>query len=270
MGYLCFLIFVALFSFSAYGSDCAGQFIENAIRDIRHIQTDLKNSNKKRHFTALHKIRHIKPDDITINKWVVPFLQSEDTSVRLSAIRIITDSLDMYPQFISVLLIHLKHENSNLIKQFINDKISHITPLDRKIFYQGKDIVDSIEQLTAHFNKLNQWFIQLYALHLGDINKWLNEVLKKNTADRNRVEQKTFELYQETNILIEILKRALLNTPSTTYKEFLQFFRNYMEYSGRSIVIRKDINHWIQVFYLNFHEISSNDKRTLPKLTKKE
>lgn len=254
----CFLIFLLFFSCFTYSNECASQFISRVLRDVRHIQKDLTSSSKQKQLTALRHIRDIRPDNLTINKWVLPFLKSKDTPLRFSAIRIITESIDMYPQFISTLLLHLKHEKSSLIIKFINGTISDITPLDRKIFYQGKDIVDNIERLNAHFNKLNQWFTQLGLLHPSGINRWLNKVLQKNTADRSIVEQETFKLYQETTILTEALKKSLLNTPSTTYTDFTQFLKNYVKYSGRPVLILKGVDNFIRFFYSNLHKINSH------------
>ena len=229
--------------------DMYPQFISTLLLHLRYENSSfiIRFINKK--------MRNIKPDNITINQWVLPFLKSKDIFLRLSALRIIIDSIDMYPQFISTLLLHLRYENSSFIIRFINKKISYITPLDKKTFYQGKEIVDNIESLNVHFNRLNQWFIQLGLLHPNDINRWINTVLKKSTANRNKEEQETFALYQETKKLTEDLENSLLNTPSKTYSDFLQFLKNYTKYSGHPVYINKDTNNLIQFFYLNFHTI---------------
>ena len=258
MSNLCFLIVFTLFSCFIYGNECASQFMEKAVRDVQHIQEGLESSNKKQQLTALRKIRDIKPDNTAINNWVLPFLQSKDVALRFSALRIITDSIDMYPQFVSTLLIHLRHETSHLIINLINDKMSHITPFDKKAFYQGKDIVDNIELLNVHLNKLNQWFIQLGIQSPSDTNRWINKVLQKNTEDRNTIEQETFNLYRESAILTGVLKKSLLNIPPRTYEDFIHFLKKYVKYSGHPVFIDKDVNNLIQLIYLDFHKTNTN------------
>ena len=255
MSNFCFFIFLIFFSYLAYGSDCASQFIDKAVHDFQQIQEDLKNPNKQRQSIALLKMRDIKPDKVTINNLIFPFLKSEDPSLRFSALQIITESIDMRPKIIGILLLHLQHENSNFIIQFINNELRDITPLDRKKFYQGKNIMDNIERLNVQFDKLNWWFTQLGILHPNDVNNWLDEVLKKNAKNRNIVERETFKLHQETQIITKALSWSLLNTPSKTYDELVDYVKIYMKYSGRHAYFNPDVNNWLHFFYLNFHKI---------------
>ncbi len=241
---LCF--FISLFSHPAYSSECVDQFLNNIVNDVQRIQQDLKSSDTIRQLKALREMKSIKPNSASVSKWVLPFLNSEEAVLRLFAVQIIADSMNEHHQFIGALLLHLEHETSNLIAKFINGKIN---PSDRKTFYRGKDIVDRIEQLNTHFNKMNQFFAQLGIKHPKHLHNWIDKVLKKNAENRNAVEKDFIRFYQETRILTTNLREAL--SPTNTYEDFFELVGAYAKYTGRTVYFNDDVNMFIQYFYDN-------------------
>lgn len=251
-----FLVCVIIFSHFVYSSECENHFLDVIVRSIHSIQADLRSRNPEKQIKAIQETRAIRPDSVTINKWIIPFLKSENPQIRLSAVQVIGDGADLYPQFIGVLLLHLKTENSQLIAMWIDKRVSYIPSNVRQVFYQGHRIAESISQLDVIFNEMEHWFGDILSLTTErDIAIAINSVIEKSEKDRNVMEREIFKIYKGMQVSTMALQNSLMNIPHDTYIGFLDFLHSYSKYSNRPVYISKKVGKVIHFFYEHFYDI---------------
>jgi len=219
----CLLILIIV-SNLVYSIECENRFLDAVDHTVQNIQEGLRSDNSEKQLKAILEMRIIKPDNITINRWIIPFLKSEYPQVRFSAVQVIGDATVLHPQFIGVLLLHLKEEDSRQVLAWIHRRVSHIPPSVRWAFYQGQKIADEISQLNVHFNEMNYWFNTILGIdNRRGIAVAMNSALKKREETRNVMEREIVKLHKESQSLGRVLKDSLLNIPYETYKGFLGF-----------------------------------------------
>lgn len=253
-----YLLSLIIASNLVHGIECENRFLDGIAHDVQSIQEGLRSDNSVEQLKAILEMRAIKPDSITINRWIIPFLKSKYPRVRLSALQVIEGATTLHPQFIGVLLLHLREEESRQVSTWIRKRISHIPPNVRWAFYQGQKIANQISQLNVHFNEMNYWFDTILGIsNRRDIAVAINSALKKRVESRNVMEREMVKLHKESQALARIMKDSLLGIPYETYEGFLGFLHSYMTYSHRPIYMSEEVQALIQFFYAHFYDISS-------------
>ncbi|MDE0152236.1 MAG: hypothetical protein OXK80_07095 [Bdellovibrionales bacterium] len=252
-----FLVFIIILSHFVYSSECENHFLNVIVRSIHSIQADLLSHNPELQIKAIQEIRDIKPDSATINKWIVPFLKFDNPQIRFSAVQVIGDGADLYPQFIGTLLLHLRSEDFQPILLWINERVSHIPSRVRQAFYQGHWVAGDINRLNIHFAKMAQWLVaRPYVLNSGGITDAFQSALYKREEDRSTVDKEVIEMVEEAKMLTATLSTSLLQIPHDTYSDFLRFLSTYILYSNNTVHIREEVHMLLKEFYRNADDSS--------------
>ena len=253
-----YLFSLIIFSNFVYSNECENQFLDTIVRSVQNLQEDLRGNNEEEQLKAIQEIRDIGPSSETINRLIIPLLKSNNPQVRLSAVQVIGGGAGLYPQFIGVLLLHLRKEDSQQILTWIQNRISHIPPNVRWQFYQGEKIARDINRLNRHFKEMKYWFDTILGITTNEnVAAAIESARSKDKQDRNTMEKETVKIYQETVVLVTVLKKSLLDIPHKTYKGFMSFLYAYMKYSQRPVYISTEVQMVIQFFYENFDDILS-------------
>ena len=255
--FLSFAVFI--FSHFVYSNGCENSFLDTVTQNVRRIYNDLQSKNTETQFQALREVRTINPDIEAINQLILPFLQSKSPRVRFAALKVIGDSINIFPQAVGALLLHVRQEPSLSIKKWITRKIQHIPSNEKQAFYQGRKIVEAITQLNAHFTQINHWFNSILGIKdLQTAQTIVNIALQKQEKDRTPIERESIRLYEKTEVLTTSFKNLLLSLPYKTHMELMGSFYYYIHYTEQLVIIHKDVNIFIYFFYENLHNISSS------------
>ena len=258
-----YLIILIICSHFTYSDSCENQFLDQLAQDAQNVYHRLQSKHPKTQLEAIQEIRELQPDVGSVVQTIVPLLRSENSPVRLAALRLMGDYTDVFPQFIGIFLWYIKKEPSPLIRKWMDQQLKDIPANVRSGFYQGKTLVDRIHQLSHHLTEMHDWLRTIFGANFVQQSKVIMAIAaEKDEKDRSVLEQEIFKLSVQTATLSVNLRQALLSIDFRTYKDFMFFLSEYVKYSGHDVYMSSEVTAIIQIFYQNykkhFHDLHSS------------